>query len=114
MVSFMPWPLYHQRTSPWYPLDWRLGGPQSWSGCCAEEINSQFLLGLESLIIQPVAQRYTTNDIYDIIHDSSCLLFVKGLKIQRILVMSMTKLLQSDIDSMWKWCVDNRHETQCE
>jgi len=28
----MPWPLYSQRKSPWYPLDRRLGRPQSWSG----------------------------------------------------------------------------------
>jgi len=29
VVSFMPWPLYPQEKSPWYPLDRRLGGPQS-------------------------------------------------------------------------------------
>jgi hypothetical protein len=32
MVSFTPQPLYPQGKSPWYPLDRRLGGPQSWSG----------------------------------------------------------------------------------
>jgi len=32
MVSFTPLPLYPQGTSPWYPLDRRLGGPQSRSG----------------------------------------------------------------------------------
>jgi hypothetical protein len=44
--------------SPWYPLD-RLGGPQSRyeSG---DEKNSQPIPGLEPPIIQPVAQRYTT------------------------------------------------------
>jgi hypothetical protein len=46
-----------QGKSPWYPLDRRLGGPQSWPG---EERNSQPLPGLEPPIIQPVPQRYTT------------------------------------------------------
>jgi hypothetical protein len=36
VVSFMPWPLYLQRKSPWYPLR-RLGGPQSHSGHTGEE-----------------------------------------------------------------------------
>jgi hypothetical protein len=31
MVSYMPWPLYPQGKSPWYPLYRRLGGTQSWS-----------------------------------------------------------------------------------
>jgi hypothetical protein len=45
---------------PWYLLDRRLGGPQSrpWHG--GEEKNSQPLLGLRPLIIQPVAQHYAT------------------------------------------------------
>jgi hypothetical protein len=46
--------------SLWYPLDRRPGGPQSQSGRGGEEINSQPLSGLESPIVQPVAQRYTT------------------------------------------------------
>jgi hypothetical protein len=41
-------------------LDRRLGGPQNRSGRGGEERNSQSVPGLESLIIQPVAQRYTT------------------------------------------------------
>jgi hypothetical protein len=28
-ISFTPRPLYPQGKSPWYPLDRRLGGPQS-------------------------------------------------------------------------------------
>jgi hypothetical protein len=45
----------------WYPLDRRLGGPQSRSGRGGEEKNSQNLPGLEPPIIQPVVpQRYTT------------------------------------------------------
>jgi hypothetical protein len=57
VVSFTPRTLYPQGKSSWYPLDRRLGGPQSRSG---EERDSQPLPGLEPLIIQPVALRYTT------------------------------------------------------
>jgi hypothetical protein len=39
-------PLYPQEKIPWYPLDRRLGGPQSRSGGGGEEKNSQPLLGL--------------------------------------------------------------------
>jgi hypothetical protein len=45
--------------SPWYPLDRRLCGPQSRSGRGGEEKNFQSLPGVEHLIIQPVARRYT-------------------------------------------------------
>jgi hypothetical protein len=45
--------------NPWYPLDRRLGGPQSRSGRGGEEKNSHPLPGLEPPIIQPIAQRYT-------------------------------------------------------
>jgi hypothetical protein len=60
VVSFTPLSLYLQGKSPWYPLDRRLGGPQSRSGRGSEEKNSQPLPGLEPSNIQPVAQRYTT------------------------------------------------------
>jgi hypothetical protein len=60
VVSFAPWPLYSQGKNPWYLLDRRPGGPQNRSGGGGEEKNSQPLPGIESLIIQPVAQRYTT------------------------------------------------------
>jgi hypothetical protein len=49
-----------QGKNPCYTLDRRLGGPQSRSGRGAEEKNSHPLPGLESPIIQPVAQRYST------------------------------------------------------
>jgi hypothetical protein len=52
--------LHPQGKSPWYPFDRRLGGPQTRSGRGREEKNSQLLLRLEPPIIQPVAQRYTT------------------------------------------------------
>jgi hypothetical protein len=61
VVSFTPQPLYSQGKSPWYLLDRRLGGPQSWSGRDGAEKNSQPLPGLESPIVQPVAQSYTTD-----------------------------------------------------
>jgi len=41
VVSFMPHLLYSQGKNPWYLLDMRLGGPQSWSGHGGEEKNSQ-------------------------------------------------------------------------
>jgi hypothetical protein len=60
VVSFTPRPLYPQGRSACYPLDRRLGWPQSRSGRGGEENNSQPLPGLEPPIIQSVAQRYTT------------------------------------------------------
>jgi hypothetical protein len=41
-------------------LDRRLSGPQSRSGGGSEEKSYQPLPGIETHIIQPVAQRYTT------------------------------------------------------
>jgi hypothetical protein len=49
-----------QGKSLWNPLDRRLGGPQGWSGHSGKKKNSQPLLGLKPLIIQPVVQWYTT------------------------------------------------------
>jgi hypothetical protein len=60
VVSFTPRLFYRQGKSPWYPLDRKLSGTQSRSGRGGEEKNSQLLPGLEPPIIQPVAQRYTT------------------------------------------------------
>jgi hypothetical protein len=54
----MPRPLCPQEKSPFYPLDRRLGGPQSRSGRGGEEKSFQQLPGLEPPIIQPLAQRY--------------------------------------------------------
>jgi hypothetical protein len=48
-----------QGKEPLVSMDRRLGGPQSRSGRGGEQKNSQPLPGLESPIIQPVAQRYT-------------------------------------------------------
>jgi hypothetical protein len=41
-------PLYSQGKSPWYPLDRRLGGSQSWSGRGGEEKNSEPPPGIET------------------------------------------------------------------
>jgi hypothetical protein len=60
VVSITPWLLYPQGKNPWYPLDRRLGGPQTRFGRRGEDKNSQLLAGLELPIIQPVAQRYAT------------------------------------------------------
>jgi hypothetical protein len=60
VVSFTPQPLCPQGKSPWYPINRRLGGPQSRSGRGGEEKNSHLPPGLEPPIIQPVAQRNTT------------------------------------------------------
>jgi len=39
VVSFTTRPLYPQGKRPWYPLDRRLDGPHSQSGCGGEEKN---------------------------------------------------------------------------
>jgi hypothetical protein len=59
-ASFTPRPLYTQRNSPWYPLDRRMGEPQSRSRPGGEEKNSQPQPGLKPPNIRPVARRYTT------------------------------------------------------
>jgi hypothetical protein len=50
MVSFTPRPPYPQGKSTHYPLDMRLGGPQSRSGHGAEQKNSQPSPGIELAI----------------------------------------------------------------
>jgi len=59
VIIFKPLPLYPQRKNPCYPLD-RMDWHQSHSEHGGEEKNSQPQLGLEIPIVQPVAQRYTT------------------------------------------------------
>jgi hypothetical protein len=60
VVSFTLWPLYPQEKSSCYPLDRRLGGPQSQSEHDGEEKNTHPLLGFKPHIIQPIAQCYAT------------------------------------------------------
>jgi hypothetical protein len=59
--TFMPWPLYPQVKSPWYPLDRRLGGPQSWSGHGGDDIIFHGLLfstlDLEHYIVRMYIQK---------------------------------------------------------
>jgi hypothetical protein len=61
VVRFTIRPLYPQGKTPRYPLDTRLGGPQSLSGRSVEDTN--FHAHRESnpdhSIIQPLARRYT-------------------------------------------------------
>jgi hypothetical protein len=54
MVNFMPWLLYPQEM-PWYPLNERLGGPESGSERFGDEKNLLLLLGIELQTVQPVA-----------------------------------------------------------
>jgi hypothetical protein len=68
--------LYPQGKSPWYPLD-RLCGPQSRSGR-GDEKNSQPLPGLESPIIQPLAQRYAADWDVWIVPFASALRMFRG------------------------------------
>jgi hypothetical protein len=66
----MPWLLYPHGNCSWYPLDKRLGRPQSLSGHSGEEKNSQPLLGLKPLILQPIAQHYAT-ELYQLLYTYS-------------------------------------------
>jgi len=59
--QLLPRPFYPEGKNPWYPLDRRLGGPKNRCGRDGEGKNSQPLSGLKSSIIQPEAQRYTTD-----------------------------------------------------
>jgi hypothetical protein len=56
--------------SPWYPLDRRVGGPQSHFGRGGEEKNSQPPPRIEpsTPIVQPVAQRYSDRAIMAVQH----------------------------------------------
>jgi hypothetical protein len=57
VISFKSRLLYPQEKSPLYPLDKRLGGPQSRSGRGGEQKNSQLRPEVELPITQPVTQR---------------------------------------------------------
>jgi hypothetical protein len=67
VVSFTPRPLYSQGKNPWYPLDGRLGGPQSRCGRGGVKKKPASAGTLPSLpIIQLIAQHYTT-ELYRIL-----------------------------------------------
>jgi hypothetical protein len=57
VVSFTPLPLYPQGKNPWYPSDWRMGGPQSRFGRGGEEKNSQPPPGIEPYNLDRPARR---------------------------------------------------------
>jgi hypothetical protein len=59
MVRFMPWPLYTQGKSPWYPLDRRLGGPQSHSGLIFLKYNPAVMYVFKILLFGSIAQQLT-------------------------------------------------------
>jgi hypothetical protein len=60
VVSFTPWPLYPQGKSPWYPLDKRMGGPQSRGPDAVVKWKiPNHRRDSNPPIIQPVAHRYT-------------------------------------------------------
>jgi len=52
----MPWLLFPEGKSSQYPLNRRLGGPLSWSGCSGKEKNSWLLAGMKppTLIVQSI------------------------------------------------------------
>jgi hypothetical protein len=58
VVSFTHWLLYPWGSSPQYPLDRRLGGPQSWSGFYGEEKNLA-PVGNYIPAVPPLASCYT-------------------------------------------------------
>jgi hypothetical protein len=57
MVSFTPRPLYLQGKSPCYPLDRRLGGPQSWSARGGEEKNFKYQIQVNVMVFYLFCQR---------------------------------------------------------
>jgi hypothetical protein len=61
VVRFTPLPLYLRGKSPWYPFDWRLGGPQSRSGRLTEErvLHLMRTRNSDPSVVQPVASRHT-------------------------------------------------------
>jgi hypothetical protein len=58
-LFFTPRTLYSRGKSPRYPLDRRLGGPQSRSGRFGEEKILDPTGTLNPLVVQPVSSRYT-------------------------------------------------------
>jgi len=56
VASFINQSLHPQGKSPWYPLDRRLGRPQSCSGCGSEEKKIPTPVRNQPSALQPVAQ----------------------------------------------------------
>jgi hypothetical protein len=99
VVSFTPRPLYPQGKSPWYPLDRRMGGPQSRSGCNGEEKNFQPLPGLEPPIIEPVVQRWTTEFSRLLISQNQSYFPTDGRSVGR----SVSQSVSHSVRPCWHW-----------
>jgi hypothetical protein len=65
VVSFTPRPIYSRGKSPRYPVDRRLGGPQSRSGRHGEVkiLDTTGDSNSDPSVVQPVASRYTDYSI---------------------------------------------------
>jgi len=55
VVSLMPWPLYPQGKSSWYPLNRRLVILMSQYGCSGNLTSPSSLPGFEPQVFQPIA-----------------------------------------------------------
>ena len=53
MGSLMPRPLHHRKKSAGYPLNRRLGGPQSWSGHYGDKGKSVVFVGIRIALCPP-------------------------------------------------------------
>jgi hypothetical protein len=99
MVSFTPQPLYPWGNCPRYRLDRRLGGPQSWSGCCGEEKNLA-PAGKQTLAIQLVARPYTDRGI----PTPSCHLQVVLLNYE-VFVAVIIKIMVFSVVTLFLWAM---------
>jgi hypothetical protein len=63
VVSFTPWPLYPRRKCLQYPLNRRLGGPQSRLERRGEEKNLLPLPGIKPRAVQFVARHYPDKNV---------------------------------------------------
>jgi hypothetical protein len=90
-----PAPFHQEKSRPWYPLDRKLGGPQSRSGRGGDEKNSQRLPWLEHPTIQPIAQRYTT-EISRLLSWHQCLYYwgSTGLTLESSLIFKLIHRLR--------------------
>jgi hypothetical protein len=60
MISIMPWPLYYLARDPRYPLNRRLVGPWSRSGCFVEKEDRLALQGVKTQFISCLAHSLVT------------------------------------------------------
>ena len=54
MGQFLASIALHDCEGPWYALNWRLNGPQKWSGCLGENIKFLPSSGIKPRFLQPV------------------------------------------------------------